>query len=394
VTRVRWQGPLLAVVTTAVALVLAEFALGLFAPVANPYDEIDRLRPEVNQYIRFEYPPNYAAVTTAEPGLPGLAGHNRFTTNNKGFRGDALLSPKPDHEFRIFTVGGSTTECFYVDDADDMSRVLQNELSLKVPPPTTVRAYNVGYSGAASDDHVAMISQRLVYLEPDLIVVFSGINDLTRSIYDYDYQHYVGFRTLPWRRCLKHVVMQLQLVRRVYYLKQRLHSDPRRFLEERVLSTRYAGLIGRQRELPVTDDPPRTDEASYATNLRSMVGLARAHGFDLVFMTQQTTWNSTVDPDARSWSWMRTRLDVTYPEDRMDAGIERLNDTMRAVAAENDIPVFDLARTMPKSLEFFYDDCHFNRAGSIRAGHELADFILAHRSLPTPDAGDSGSGRN
>ncbi len=370
-----------------IALVLAELALKLLAPVSNPYDEVDHLRPEVNQYIRFEYPVNYTAFTTAESGLPGLSGKNRFTTNNKGFRGDELVSPKPGNEIRIFIVGGSTTECFYVDDADAISRVLQDNLGSRVPAPAMVRVYNAGYSGAASDDHLAMISQRLVHLEPDLIVLFCGINDLTRSIYNYDYQHYVGFRTMSWQWCLRHVLMELQLVRRGYYLKQRLHSDPRRLLEERVLSTRYAGLIGRQRALPVTDDSPRTDDASYATNLRSIVGLARAQGFDLVFMTQQTTWNSGVDPEARSWSWMRTRLDFTYREDRMDEAMERLNDTMRSIAAENGVPIFDLARTMPKSLEYFYDDCHFNRAGSIRAGQDLADFILAHGAI-TSRAGD------
>ncbi len=280
-----------------------------------------------------------------------------------------------------------------MDDRDDMSHVAQTVLAAHARPSTTFKVYNVGMSGAASDDHVAMISQRLVYLEPDMIVVFAGINDLTRSIYDFDYLHYVDFHPISWSRCLKHLVMESQMMRRAYYLRQRLHKDPRQMLEERVLETKYAGLVGLQRTLPETDAAPRTDEKSYAINLESIVGLARAHGFALVFMTQQSTWNSAVDPHTRDWSWMRNRTDVTFREDKMDAALERLNDTMRSVAAQNDVPVFDLARTMPKSLEFFYDDCHFNTAGSIAAGQRLARMLITQGLVPADSSSAPALGR-
>src|SRR5262249_14848097 len=115
----------LALVTTAFVVIVAEIALRVFAPVSNPYEDIERLRPQVNQYLRFEYPRQYSAKTEAEPGLPGLSGVHRFTTNNMGFRGDSLIDPKPPTEFRVFMVGGSTTECFYLDDKNDMARLVQ-----------------------------------------------------------------------------------------------------------------------------------------------------------------------------------------------------------------------------------------------------------------------------
>ena len=58
-----------------------------------------------------------------------MKGPNVFTTNNMGFRGDELTMPKPANEFRIFMVGGSTTECLYLDDSKALTRVLQNELN-------------------------------------------------------------------------------------------------------------------------------------------------------------------------------------------------------------------------------------------------------------------------
>ncbi|HEU4365816.1 MAG TPA: SGNH/GDSL hydrolase family protein [Candidatus Krumholzibacteria bacterium] len=364
---------LLALVSVGIVFVLVEIMLRVVAPFPNPYGDPGRLG--VNQYIRFEYPRHYAAVTEAEAGLPGLSGRNRFTTNNMGFRGGELVRPRPAGEFRVFLVGGSTFECFYLDDHVEIGRVVQNEL----PPLSDGRAakvYNVGLSGAASDDHLAMIGQRLVHLEPDLIVVFAGINDLTRSNFDFDYLHYVDTRLVRERPWHKRFAMNFQITRRLHRLKTRMAPDARTLQESRPLVTNYAGRVGLQRTGVGPATPPRTDEASYARNLRSIAGIARANGFGLVFMTQPSTWNSTVDAQAREWSWMRYRDGVTYGEAEMDAALERLNDTLRAVAGENGVPVCDLVAVLPKSLQYFYDDCHFTPAGAAEAGKHLAGCIV------------------
>jgi lysophospholipase L1-like esterase len=374
-------------------VVAAEVALRVLAPVSNPYEDIERLKPQINQYIRFEYPRNYSAETEAESGLPGLSGMHRFTTNNMGFRGDSLIDPKPTGEYRVFMVGGSTTECFYLDDNDDMSSVLQRDLAKVAPAGTTVRVYNAGLSGSASDDHIAMLSQRIVHFQPDLVIVFCGINDLTRSIFNYDYRHYIEYKPAYRKPWYKSWPMQLQIVRRLSLLKQRIDPDRQRLQESRTLVSNYAGLIGLERSTPETDATPRTDEGSYATNLRTLAGIASGNHTKLVFMTQQTTWNSTVDPTARRHHWMRYRAGApgadaksgngfTFKEDKMDAAMERLNDSMRRVGEEESVPVYDLARTLPKSLEYFYDDCHFNTAGAAETAKGLGSFLVEHRLTP------------
>jgi hypothetical protein len=95
----------------------------------------------------------------------------------------------------------------------------------------------------------------------------------------------------------------------------------------------------------------------------------------MVLMTQQTTWNSTIDPEARNWHWMLYR-DVRYREELMHGALESLNDAMRQLAAEFKIPLYDLARSLPKSTKFFYDDMHFNTNGARVAGAELASLII------------------
>jgi lysophospholipase L1-like esterase len=375
----------LAAATVAALVLVAEAALRIVSPVADPTRSDAQHVNVLNPYIRFEYPKNYAAVTEGEPEIVGLQGRQFFTTNEYGFRGDSLAVPKPAGEFRIFVVGGSTAECFYLDDDDDMSRVAQNELASHAEETRSIKVYNVGLSGTASDDHVAMIGQRLVHLGPDLVVVFAGVNDLRRSLQGFDYLHYAP-RDAPRSPFYKRWLLQSQIVRRLAYAKRRVDPDPESVLETRTLESDYARKIALQQSTPETDAPARVDETSYRHNLRSMIGMARANRFELVFMTQPSTWNSGVDAGARDRHWMRVYDGVVYREDAMDAALERLNDVMRTVAAEDSVPLYDLARQLPKSLEFFYDDCHFTRAGALATGRGLALFLMEHAVVPTASA--------
>ena len=72
---------------------------------------------------------------------------------------------------------------------------------------------------------------------------------------------------------------------------------------------------------------------------------------------------------------MLYRFGVTYREDLMDQALESFNNVMRQVAAKHSVPTYDLARLMPKSSDFFYDDAHFNVRGAREAGVGLASFI-------------------
>jgi lysophospholipase L1-like esterase len=377
---------MLTLVAVGATAVVCDLVLGALAPVPDPYQR-DWAKPNsVNPYIRIEYPRNYSAVTEAEPGLPGVTGRHRFTTNNLGFRGDSLTVPRPADEYRVFVVGGSTTECFYLDDEEAMPRVLERELTSHTANGRRIRVYNVGLSGAASDDHLAMIGQRLVHLEPDLIVLFAGINDLRRGLVGFDYLHFDVYGPEHWVPTYQRWMMKSQILRRLHYLRAKIDPDPTRLQEQRPLKSSYQRRARLQRRTPESAAVPRVDAGSYATNLASIVGIARAHRFRLVFMTQPTTWNSAIDPNARRWHWMRHYQGVTYSEAIMDAALERLNDVMRGFATSDSIPVYDLAREMPRSLDYFCDDCHFNVAGAAWVGERLAAFLARNLAFAPAQA--------
>ena len=107
-----------------------------------------------------------------------------------------------------------------------------------------------------------------------------------------------------------------------------------------------------------------------------MIGVSTAHKIQLIFMTQQTTWNSSVDPEIKNWHWMLYKNGVRYREELMDEALESLNNVMRTLSKEKSVPLYDLAKEMPKSSDYFYDDVHFNVNGAQVAGKDLAFFII------------------
>ena len=312
-------GPLIAVLATLLSLTLAEAGLTVFAPLVDPYEDLKtRAARPVNQYIRSQFPPNFQLTFEAEEGLPGVRGRNTFSTNNAGFRGDDIAYPKPAHEYRVFMVGGSTTECLILDDDDAISTVLQRELQARLPKGPTVRVYNAGKSGDRIDDHLSMIVHRLILLRPDMLIVFAGINDLRAAMYGYDYLHYpiadqaspefgrdvTEFqRTGPdlgLSRLLRLTAAEFQIGRRLYYLLR----SPEETLLEIPLKSDIRKRVEIRKAAPRVADSPRLNLAAYRANLLTIVAAAEVHDIRLVVMTQLATWNSSVDPEMEDWHWM------------------------------------------------------------------------------------------
>ena len=121
--------------------------------------------------------------------------------------------------------------------------------------------------------------------------------------------------------------------------------------------------------------PPKLNLGAYEINLLTLAGVANSHGFAMVFMTQQTTWNSPSDPSIGDWHWMLRVGNRKYSEASMDTAMQAMNDVMREVSAVQHLGLYDLAQSMPKTSQYFYDDVHFNTQGASIAAKGLARVI-------------------
>lgn len=346
-----------------IGVVLTEIALSLFFPVPDPNADRKSRLPD-REYIESQFFPKEAYVFYPEAGLSHMSEATRFTTDNKGFRGGNLIMPKPPDEYRIFMVGGSTTECLYLDDDATITADLERYMIAQHPDGLRVRVYNAGKGGDKSYDHIAMISQRIVHLQPDMIIVFAGINDLLAAMAGVDYTHYSDARrtTFSFTDLLGLLATEFQIPRRLALIfHKRSDLEIRQALP---FHSDYRRLVELRKSYPLSKTFPKTNLPAFETNLRSIIGIARANNIKLVLMTQPTTWNSKIDAGVAEWHWMNCVDKVSYHEAHMDRAMGQYNDVTRRLASEFNVPLIDLARALPKSSEIIYDDCHFNVVGA------------------------------
>ena len=112
--------------------------------------------------------------------------HTTFEYNSDGFRGPEVSKEKPDNTIRIFLVGGSTlANAEYADEFFTTKGQMQqkiDELNLDVD----VEIVNAAIASAKSWHELQLAEEKLYDFKPDIIIHYTGWNDLTAQVRDYD----------------------------------------------------------------------------------------------------------------------------------------------------------------------------------------------------------------
>jgi len=100
--------------------------------------------------------------------------------NTEGFRGKDISPLKPDDTFRVFVIGGSTV---YGTGAESDITTIPGFLQMEFDNHNTgynVEIINAGISGGWSFSEIQLIKNKILNLQPDMLVIFEGWNDLGR----------------------------------------------------------------------------------------------------------------------------------------------------------------------------------------------------------------------
>jgi lysophospholipase L1-like esterase len=357
-----------------ILIIITELLLREYLPVADPFERFKNRYD--NSFIPSQMPANVHYRFTSNEGLKNMDTAMSYSTNNVGFRGDSLVMPKPEGEVRIFLIGGSTAQCLYIDDAKSINSVMQHELQA-IYANRSIKVYTAAKSGDASAEHLAMLAHRIIHMQPDMVVVFAGINDLRKSVQKYDAMH-LRSQKLYTPKHIYLAATDFQVGRRLYYLLKNPKEEEIR--ETIPMQTNYRQLFKIQAATPEHDSIPHINASPYAVNLRSIAGVCRENKVPLVFMPNQSTWNSA---DLQGGHWLLTCGGIRYREDHMQNGLRVFNDSMKNIAAGANIPFVDMPGAMPPTSEYFYDDCHFTTLGSVTCGRLLAGFIINNKLIDT-----------
>lgn len=320
----------------------------------------------------FRYSPHHYLGYIPTPNLE--SGENR--NNALGFRGEEISLVKPESVYRIVAVGGSTT---YSVDVEDYRDSYPHQLGeyLRGGGFDQVEVINAGVGSYASFHNFINIQFRVLPLQPDLIIVYQGYNDIhTRFVYPYsdylgDNSGYIApFVTdtimpdiLEYSTALRIIGIRANLTKphsALDWHRFKLASSSRRdeFLSQWRTGVYPSGIFV---DTPAMDMLRNNPPIHFERNLESMLALARQHDVDLLLVTFVTSTEFNLPPVASA---------------EYIFALRQHNDLTRAVAEGNEIPLFDLEAVYPADRSLFTDGRHMTVEGNRIRAQLIGDFII------------------
>jgi hypothetical protein len=302
--------------------------------------------------------------------------------DRQGFIMPSRIHDHPD--LTLAFLGGSTTECTYVDEDQRfpylVGRLLERDTHLKV------NSYNAGRSGNNSLHSLNILLNKVVNLKPDIAVMMHNVNDLAILMYEKTYWNTNPSRS-PIQERLPAFKTVGQEMRQTFYLVRDLtFPNLSRELKKifaftgKTKGDEFHGVRGRK----ITIDQALLVR-EFSLNLQTFINICRARGITPVLMTQPSRLTENPDPLIKKLMGnLEAGQGITYTAFK-DA-FDRLNQTIRDVGAKNQVLVIDLAREIPPVKENICDVAHFNDQGSrlvaARIAAELTPIITRLAKKP------------
>jgi hypothetical protein len=302
-----------------------------------------------------------AMFTTDSLGRTGkpYASFRDYRLNSLGFRGPEV---KPGG-IRVICIGASETFGLYEDPGQEFPRQLERDLNV-ASAPGRFQVVNAGLVGQSIHSAVIRIPQYTQELHPEFAVI---------------YPTPANYIWLPW---IQNAPAQEQNQSK-FELRatEKVRDAVKRLTPATLLD--YLRRRDIEREAADFGNPmDRVPEASvqaFHTDLAEMVDALRANGVTPVLVTHANRFASTLNEKDREQltAWRRF-----YPMLKEEGFIDldrRMNDAIRALAAEKKVPLVDGAALVPPGDEYFGDALHFTTKGSSVLAAGIAREILANR---------------
>jgi lysophospholipase L1-like esterase len=284
--------------------------------------------------------------------------------NRQGFRGRDWPEPKAPGVTRIICLGCSCTLGGQEPYPQRLERLLA-EAGL----PGRYEVLNAGVGSSSTHQLLQILDRHLLQRAPDVLVVYSGWNDLAVHDGRRDARHRLP---APWQ--------------------QRLQA----FLQPSHLYRLMGHLAGR----PARQHPEqRVPVAAYEENLRRLVAMGRQQGARVVLCTfvdgldpRVIARRATRQPGPHDWAHDFYRVYLPYsadPQAQWRLAVSQYHGAVRAVAAQPGAELADLATALTaratSGLPLLKDGIHFTEYGHQQVALQLARKILPPESVPTID---------
>ena len=306
----------------------------------------------------------YELETHAASGLeipkPGSS-VGTVQVNSLGFRGAEIEDPKPAGRLRIAFLGGSTTYCAETSGLEGTWPHLVTEGLREAFPGADLDYVNGAAGGYSTKQSLLNLQHRVAPLDPDVIVIYHGTNELTQDSREKAAQLGLFDPQVLEQDALGEISLAWYLIRKNVLAQKR----------------KSASVGGERLEVD-----PSTYSAPFGTRLRALIAEARKHAARVVVVTFSHRVRATQSADGRREASASSLYYMPYMTvDGVLAGFEEYNDLIREVAAETDVLLVEGEDEIPGNAEHFADSVHLTDAGCALQAQRVLEAMLADERL-------------
>ena len=372
--------------------ILGEILTRLFFPL-DPQSRHTLDRSSQHPYIRTDWVPGFQTTYVIE-GIAGQRGKMEFKINEFGFRSSSMkTAQRPPRTTRIFFLGGSTTEEIYLPEEKTFPYLIEKKLK-DTFPNRNFECVNNGISGYLTADVLAALIYKVMYYEPDVVVVMlGGANDLRYgAVPFYDPVQRTGYQKIlyspefkgeTWKAIARFFKQSHFLTLIKWRLLNRIFPpDAEKFktkLEE------YNHWRTQRRRTPFTPVMESKAMGDFLKNLEEIIFITRGHNIRLILVTEPFIYQENMSKEIEEKLWMgyMPESGVNLSNEFLLKEMKRFNDAVRNLSKKYGVELIDLEREIPKDLAHFYDDVHFSPEGAKRAARAVNEYlILNQEKLP------------
>lgn len=338
---------------TLIAVTILEIFLHIYNPFKTRLSG-KKITLPVNQKYEFDH-----------VKFHGLDQHIIHTKNEYGFRGP-LPNQVPGYKYKVFFIGGSTTECYYLSDGKDWPAVCAGKLNSN---GNKIWYNNAGLDGHSTNGHCYLLMDHIIGYQPNYVFFLVGANDVATNGLNRFENAMMGNK--------KRFLQNFELYN--LYLNFKLTSlAKKRGVAHTAIDFAHLNIVDTSDAKTAPSFEKELIE--YKRRLNYLEGACRTYKITPVFISQPCLLKPGIDP--------MTQLHTSsYPFAEHSGlyyyrGLEQYNNTTRQFCERRNVYFIDAAKLMPSSSEYYYDYFHYTNAGAAKLGQIIADEIKRQQIIP------------
>lgn len=292
-----------------------------------------------------------------------------FKTNSVGYHGDELI-PKDKDTLRVFCFGASTTMGIGETPWEEKYPYVLKKLLEEKYPGKKIQVFSPAIADYKLFQSFMHFSAKVIDLEPDIITIYHAANDMGYNTRFWEqwpyYSQYLGKSST--KLVAKQMAGKIGILRLMYdfYLNNIVFKNE-------ILTSGTGQPSPADVEAQVRHDlRDAKGPEIFEEYLRDFVILAKARGVRVCLATFGSVTHDDMSDKERSG--MRF-LYGNWSVEGFRENLARYNDKIRAVAAEQEVPLALVDETVPHDYEHYVDAIHFSPKGYRAVAESFAKAI-------------------